>query len=102
MMRVRWYHAPLLYGLGVVLGALAFEARALILYGVSPSLNLVALALLGAYALPPAGLVWILLIPVTWALEARPRLAAAIPLTSGLAVSLLGFLAVLPGVLRGV
>ena len=104
-MRVRWYHAPLLYGLGVFLGALLYGLRALILFRVPAVLDpfLYFIVFLGAYMLPYTMLVWLVLMPLAGALGGRsPRLAVLVCIGTGLAVSLFGLLVVLPDVYRAI
>lgn len=107
-MRVRWYYAPLLYGLGVFLGVLLYGLRALILFRVPAILDpfLYFIVLLGAYLLPYTMIIWLALMPVAGALGGKgPRyalLAVLICVGTGLAVSLFGLLVVLPEVYRAI
>jgi len=107
-LRIRWYHAPLLYGLGVLLGVLLYGLWALVWFRSSVILNtfLYYVVFLGAYSLPYTRIIWLALIPITGVLGGMGRryalLAVLICIGAGLAVSLFGLLVVLPDVYRAI
>ena len=102
-MRVRWYHAPFLYGLGVLLGLLVFGLAAFIRFRVFVDSLLVYMVLLGAYSLPHTVFLWISLIVIAEVLgDVRPRLSALLCVGTGLAVSLFGLFVVLPDVFSAI
>jgi hypothetical protein len=106
-LRVRWFHAPLLYGLGVFLGTLGFDLAGSLRFMHAPALledpRLYVYVLLGAFILKPTLVLWILLTPATEALAGRVgNWAALLPLLTGVGLALLGLLVVLPGILASI